>query len=80
MTIQGRNVRVELLQYPNSIEVSNINPATGLDSLELHFESEKFGGGSIEKTDYHDQQRGLAIITFEDEESGSNIINIFLLF
>ena len=46
-----------------TIEVSNINPKTSEDTLEMYFESKRFGGGPIVSKTLQD---GAATITFED--------------
>ena len=58
-----------------TIEVSNINPKTSEDTLEMYFESKRSGGGPIISTTLKDDT---ARITFEDP-IGNYILLLLLL-
>ena len=57
-------------EIPSStVEVSNINPKTSEETVEMYFESKRFGGGPVVSTALKD---GTAAITFEDPTGNYN--------
>ena len=53
-------------QAARSIVVSNISPHTTKESVMIHFQRQKNGGGEID--DLHIPKKGTAVITFEKSE------------
>ena len=65
-------------QAERSVVVQNIPPDTAADSIVIHFQRQKNGGGEIDHV--HIPEKGTAVITFESSEGLSvDLIVCFLL-
>ena len=65
-------------QAARSVVVQNIPPDTAADSIIVHFQRQKNGGGEIDHV--HIPEKGTAVITFESSEGlPVDLIVCFLL-
>ena len=65
-------------QAERSVVVQNIPPNAAADSIVIHFQRQKNGGGEVDHV--HIPEKGTAVITFESSEGLSvDLIVCFLL-
>ena len=76
--IVSRGPKLKVLtkdQAARSVVVQNIPPNAAADSIVIHFQRQKNGGGEVDHV--HIPQKGTAVITFESSEGLSVDLKLY---
>ena len=57
----------------NSVIVRNLSPATGEETIIIHFQRKRNGGGEVERVRFLGE--GVAVVTFETSEGWWRLMN-----